>query len=250
LVTVKADLAAIGTSQQGNEGALVTIDPQGFEGTGASSGTTVNSWTGGSVTQGVSGIRTMRTFPTIALGSNLPSNGVADGRLIHFAVTADSHGSLGLASFKFKFATTSANIAAGSLYLYGYTDAGYSTPISGVGTGGIVNVATSTSADGSSAVIIPNMATTGTIQVPAGQTYYFELRGTVSGTNTNYNIATTLLGDSSFTGMVTAASASSTSNFVWSPNTLTTSALSATDWTNGSGLVGLPSSGIISNRTQ
>lgn len=253
LVTAKVDLAAIGYNQIGDEGALVKVDPLNYEGTGASSGTTVR----GAATAGVAGIRMFHTFPTVALSSTLPTNGVSDGRLIRFAVTADSHNPLGIGQFMFTIASSSIT-SISNVNLYAYTDAGYSTPISGVGTGGQVNAAAITpvvGASNSTVTVIPNASTNSYIQVPAGQTYYFQLSGTVAANGTTYNVATTLLGDSSFYGMSSLAAATSTTNgggsahFVWSPNATTTSSIVTSDWTNGAGLVGLPSSGVVQNRT-
>ena len=241
LITIKADLAAIGVGQTGTEGQLIKVDPLNFEGTGVSSGTTVR----GGATAGVAGVRVFKSFPTLALGT-LPSTGIADGRLIRFQVTADSHGNVGLASFNFLIATSTASVSA--INMYGYTDAGYSTPISGVGTGGLVNTSTVAPTSGAF-TITPTASSIGAIEVPAGQTYYFEVRGTVAGSIAGANVATTLLGDAAFAGMSSVATLTGASkNFIWSPNATTTSVTTVTDWTDGAALVGLPSSGLIQNR--
>jgi hypothetical protein len=243
LITVKADLSMIGTGQAGTEGDLVKVDPLNFEGTGASSGQSIK----GTATPGVSGVRMFKSFPTVALGT-LAGNGISDGHLIRFQVTADSHGNVGIAQFKFTGAVSSGTTVT-NVSLYGYTDAGYSTAISGVGTSGLVNTAPVANGVGTFAVT-PTASSIGAVEVPAGTTYYFELRGTVSGSGTNYNVATTFLGDSTVTGsMAAATTVEGTSNLVWSPNALTTSATSTLDWTNSTGVVGLPSSGLVQNRT-
>jgi hypothetical protein len=94
------------------------------------------------------------------------------------------------------------------------------------------------------------------LQVSAGQSVYFLLKGTVNygGSQSNYSITTTLLGDStqlSSPAVSTATSLDTTSHFVWSPNaTGTVTSLGANDFANGYGVVGLPSIGISQNRTQ
>ena len=93
------------------------------------------------------------------------------------------------------------------------------------------------------------------VQVPAGSTYYFELRGTVAGSGTTYSVNTTLNGDSAYptviatTHNVATSSALSASNFIWAGNSTSTSAGADVDWSNGFSLPGLPSAGLNQNRT-
>jgi len=243
VVTIKADLASIGTGMPGSQtGETIKIDPYAYEANGVASGAAVNGASDGTIT---AGIQAYHSFPTVALGT-LPTNGVADGRLIRFAVTADSHGPVGLSYFKFSFASSSVTLTTDSLNLFGYTDAGYSTPISGVGTGGLVSNTTFTSG-AASWTAAANQSSIGAVEIPAGQTYYFQVTGTVSGSGTSYNLATTLLGDAATTSLSFATTTGK--QFVWSPNTTVTAASTTADWTGGAGLVGLPSSGIVSNRT-
>ena len=75
-LTIKADFADIGTGQAGTPGDLVKIDPLNAEGTGASSGTTIQS----SATAGVADC-SFNTFPTLGQDS-LSGTGVADGKLL------------------------------------------------------------------------------------------------------------------------------------------------------------------------
>jgi hypothetical protein len=106
-----------------------------------------------------------------------------------------------------------------------------------------------------------------TVQVPAGATRYFEVRGTVAANSgaTNYSVTTTLVGDSAypsaallgsgatavngFMASTTAIDATSNNKFIWSPNATGTSGTTANDWTNGYALPGLPSNGIIQTRS-
>lgn len=234
-LTVKADLADIGTSQPGTEGDLVKIDPLNAEALGSSATVKVGA------TAGVAGVRVFNTFPTIAADS-LPSTGVADGRLMHFKVTADSHGPVGLSQFAFKVATTTAT--ATNVQLFAFTDASYSQAISGQGSGGQVGSTQSTIPNNS----VFNITASTPVEVPAGSTYYFELRGSVAGVTTGSSVVTTLLGDSTGTG-VSATSSLSSDNFIWSPNATTTVGVNANDFTNGAGITGLPSSGIFQTRS-
>ena len=261
-LTVKVDLATISgtTNTGGTQGALVkidsnaTTDPTGTQGTGVNSGTTINA-TGSTA---VSGIRLYKSYPTFALDT-LTSTGMADGRLMRFKVTANSNGGVGLNQFRFTIAT-STGVGITSINLYGYTDAAYSTGISGFSSGQIQ--ATSLAALTSAAVTI---APSAVVNVPAGTTYYFELRGTVTGTVTGSSVITTLSGDAAYTagftpaytagGLTMMATSSayvlglSGNNVLWSPNATTTTSVVNQDWTNAYGVVGLPSSGLIQSRS-
>lgn len=89
--------------------------------------------------------------------------------------------------------------------------------------------------------------------IPAGASKTFTLRATnVASAGYGY-ISSRLLGDAAYAenaGMLSAyqwealLSAATTSNFLWSPNTYTLSTASSTDWTNGYGVMGLPSAGL------
>lgn len=249
-LTIKIDLAQVGTGQTGTQGALIAIDynaadTTGTQATGQGSGTTINA-TGSTA---VSGVRLFKSFPVVALnaGTALSGTGMADGKLIRFAVTANSNGGIGLNQFKFTIATSS-GISVTGVNLYGYTDTSYSTGISGFTSGQLM---TSNVTGVTGAVTVTPSAV---INVPAGTTYYFELRGTVTGTVTGSSVITTLLGDSAYPSLAahmgtSAAVVTASGNLVWSPNATTTSAAAHVDWTNGYGVVGLPSSGLIWSRS-
>ncbi len=253
-LTIKANLADIGSSQPGTEGHLIAIDPNGAEGSGVESGTTITS----GASAGVAGIRVFNTFPTLALDT-LPGTGVIDGRLMRFKVTANSSGPVGLYNFAFKVASTT-GVTVTNVALYGYTDSSYSQPISGQGTGGQIG---STDAAILSDTAFEFVPSSNQVTISAGSTYFFELRATVSGVDTGDTLVTTLLGDSAYNddalgssasgrGFVTTASlitASTYGNFVWSPNATTTAAFTANDWTNGYGVNGLPAAGLIQARS-
>jgi hypothetical protein len=250
-ITVKADLAPIGVSAAGGIGNLLTVDPLNFEGTGASSGATKR----GGATAGVAGVRLFKSYPTLALDT-LSSTGVADGRLIHFKVTTSSAGQIGIAQFKFTIATTTASVT--SIALYGFSSPDYSSAISGQGNGGQIGNTLCSSGCTSSNPTLTFAPNVNPVEVPAGQTYYFELRGSVTNVQSGAAVVTKLNGDSSYgttyNGYNVSSStvATSSSYFVWSGNSTTTAAMNAAsdvDWTNGYSLPGLPSSGLIQTRS-
>jgi hypothetical protein len=244
LITAKGDIASIGTGMPGNEGDNVKVDPSStWEGTGVSSGSTKDVVG----TVGVSGVRIFRSFPaSIALDS---SGTLAGGTVMRFKITADSHGPIGIYGIKFTGGTYN-NVTVTNVSLYGYTDSGFSNPIPGVGSAGLINTnpMAATLTAGVAYIASSTAAASGVFQIPAGTTYYFDLHGTASVSNATFNGATTLNGDTTFSGMLAATSVSG--NFVWSPNATTTTAVSVTDWTNGAGISGLPASGLSQNRTQ
>lgn len=258
-ITIKVDLARVGVGEAGTSGALIavdsnaTVDSTGTQGTGVSSGAQLNA-TGSSSS---SGVRLFRSYPTISLGSGLSANGVTDGKLMRFAVTANTNGGISINQFKFTLSTTSVTVSA--VNLFGYSESTYSSGISGFVSG---QIAASTYAPTSAGAV--TITPSSIINIPAGTTYYFELRGTVTGTGTAYSVNTTLLGDSvhttgfvpSYTAGGTGLMATSSSyvlsvnNLVWSPNSTTTGSAVNTDWSNGFGVLGLPSSGLSFNRAQ
>ncbi|MBP9757125.1 MAG: peptidoglycan-binding protein [Candidatus Pacebacteria bacterium] len=241
-LTVKINVANVGSSQTGTAGAVVTLNFSGAKATGNNSGNTIYA-TGSS---SVAGVRIEHTYPTLALVS-LGSTGVADGKLMRFSMTANAGGTLGVEEFNFTIATSSAT--ATGLSLYAFTDSGFSTPVSSAASGQLNSAAIGGSG---SVVVHTNNVTNGILQIPAGQTYYFELRASVAGVVSGSSITTTLLGDTSGTN-VGATSTLSTSNLVWTPNSTTTATISDStnpDWRNGYGVPGLPASGLSQTRNQ
>jgi hypothetical protein len=262
MLTVKVDLAPIGTSEAGTQGALVQVDYDGGDSTGTrgvgqASGSTIN--TGSTSDTATDGYRVFKSVPTVAADS-LSATGVSDGRLMRFRVTADSKGDIGIAKFSFTIATTTASVT--QLNLFGYTDSGYSNAISGVSAGGQIQSSNQASLASTGLNIYPKTSAgaTTTIQVPAGQTRYFELRGSVSGVTTGASISTTLKGDASYPALSTLVgiagpgagtvdvTGSSVANFIWSGNATSSAAATDTDWSNSYGIPGLPSSGLIQTR--
>lgn len=255
LITVKADLANIGTSFPGGIGDVVKIDPLNAEASGASSGTTISAAT---ASGSVAGIRLFKSFPTLALDT-LATTGVADGRLMRFKITANAANPVGIFHFEFKISTTT-GVTVTTVGLYAYSDSSYSSSISGQGTSGQIGSSTTAHISGDAFAIEP---ATNAVVIPAGQTRYFELRGTITGVDTGDSVVTTLLGDSAYptgsseisTGFNVSTSSVSTStsrgndNFTWTGNSTTTASGFEPDWSNGFGLPGFPSGGLIQSRS-
>jgi hypothetical protein len=244
-IIVKADIADIGTNQPGTDGHLVAINYVNSQGVGVNSGSTIYG-TVGAIS--VAGLRTFNTFPTVALDATLPSTGVADGRLMRLKVTANSAGSLGINQLTFKVATTAAAVT--DVKLFAYTDSGYSNPVPGTFGDTIGQFGSTQSAVNDANFSI--VASTNPIQVPAGSTIYFELKGTVADVGSGSSVTTTLVGDSaypSFATFMAQANALSASSFVWSPNATSTATVHSNDWTNGYGVVGLPAVGTSQTRS-
>ncbi|MEN9390300.1 MAG: hypothetical protein RLZZ283_400 [Candidatus Parcubacteria bacterium] len=252
LLVVKADLSAQGTSQPGVAGDNLRIGHESSEGVGVDSGTVVTI--GGSANQATTtGLRLFKSVPTVAQGS-LSSTGVVDGKLLRFTVSADAKGDVSLASIMLNIATSTAT--ATNIQVFAYTDSSYSQGVSGVGTSGLLNN-TAMTASSTGNVYIPAQNSTGNntvVTIPAGQTRYFEVRASLAGVSTGSSVATKLLGDSAFplsknVGMFTPTQLTAASNFIWSPNTSTSPTVSSSDFTNGFGVNGLPSSGIVQTRS-
>jgi len=279
-VTVKADLPNIGISYPAVDGHIVAIDidvagaagNNNTSGTGVQSGATVDP-TGSTA---VAGIRLFKSYPVFAIDT-LPAGGVADGRLMRFKVTANAKGDIGIGKFSATLATTSASSAAGMITnanIFGFTDSAYSQPISGINTGGqflTTSLCASGCTSNSPTLLFYSQTTAGastTVQVPAGETRYFEVRATVAGNGTSYSVTTSLLGDTAYPSLASTFTTSSFTEtasttdaaggggagnagarFMWATNATTTTGFTGNNWTNGFGLQGLPSSGIITTRT-
>ena len=255
LLTLKADMAAIGTGQSGSEGMLVKIDPTNAEGTGLSSGSTLQY---GGVTAAVNGSRTFKSYPTVVLDT-LGATGLVDGKLMRFKITASPSGPVGISQMKFTLATSTFATGGGvsSVYLKVYTDPSYSLPASTVAGSGIFDTGAKSVFVGGSPTTLTFSAQTNPLEIPASSSYYFELTGSISGSQAGATVASTLLGDSSYPTTVltsgyyvaTSSIVASNFNFVWSGNATSTAAMTAVDWSSGYGLLNLPSGGIIQTRS-
>lgn len=235
-VTVKGSLSAIGTGQPGRSGDLVQVNASYFEAIGSISGDVVQ----GQAVTNVAGVRIFKSLPTVALDT-ISTAGLVDGRLIRFKVVANAAGSVSLGEFAFSIATSSANLS--NISLFAYTDVAYALSVSGQGSLGKVGATVAASPD---IKILP----TTPLVIPAGATYYFELRASVAPTSPTPTVVTKLKGDATYSGIGQWAGQKELSSFTWSPNSTSTSAYTDNDWTNGYRILGLPATGIVQTRTE
>jgi peptidoglycan hydrolase-like protein with peptidoglycan-binding domain len=111
ILTIKADLAAIGQSSSVTKsGHLINIDidtndTAGTYGTGVGSGIKVNS--SGSTSIASTGLRVFKSYPTLAQDTLTSSGLTSNVPLLRFKVTADSHGAVNIAKFLVNLATSS-----------------------------------------------------------------------------------------------------------------------------------------------
>lgn len=212
LMTIKADLATIGTNQAGTAGQLIGADfdgagtPAGVgkqKARGKDSGSSIHSST--ATDQNGNGIVTFRSVPTVerqALTSTTLSGG--EKVLYRFKVSADPKYDVALNRVTFRIATTGgANFNSSSSFrLFNVTDNKY------------VNVATGALAayyggdqpqngnyDSNDQLIVRMIADTAAdytvayVTIPAGQYKEFEFRGAPVTDGTGDSVSTVLLGD-------------------------------------------------------
>ena len=270
ILTVKVDLASISNSSSVTKsGHLINIDidtndTAGTYGTGVGSGVRVNST--GSTAISSTGLRVFKSFPTFAQDTLATSGLTANVPLLRFKVTADSHGAVNIAKFLLNLATSSVTVSG--VNVYAFTDSSYSQPLSGLSSGGQLlqsSVSTANYSSSPNIAVYPqtNGGATTTIQVAPGSTMYFEVRAstvTPGSGATNYNVVTTVKGDTGYplvnntyymsnVANSDAGSNSALNSFIWSPNSTTTPSVNDVDWTNGYALPGLPSNGLSQSRT-
>jgi hypothetical protein len=240
-IVIKADFNQIGIGQPGKSGDQIAIDfdPAGTVATGVSSGQNVI----------VSGethsapIILFKSIPIVRL-ETVPVNGLLDGRFMRFSVSADFNGPVNLGKLTFTVKCTGATFS--KLSLTGYTDAGFSQPISS-GVNGNLGELTLPQTASATAVIFPQSPVT----IPAGQKLYFELRSNLIGIAANFSVNTVLVGDGTGPLMGTFGEVNRLwpANFVWSPNSVTSSSTFVDkDWVNGYLIPGLPSTGLMQSR--
>jgi hypothetical protein len=254
ILTLKGTLSTIGASQPGTQGALIQVDYDGNDvggtrGIGMDSGSTINA--SGSDTA-VSGIRLFRTFPTLARIAVPTSNLVAGtNTLYRFSITADSNRAVGLYKLSLSVATGSGGVIVNGVNVYAYSDSGFSIPVSGVRGDGALRLVNFDAGTDTGVVVQDGVGNTQPLQIPAGTTRYFEVRGTASSVaGGDDSVQTTILGDAAYPSLATLMGAAATvaadpngnDDFVWSPNATTTSAATVVDWTNGFQVIGLPAS--------
>ncbi|KKW20176.1 MAG: hypothetical protein UY61_C0044G0002 [Candidatus Adlerbacteria bacterium GW2011_GWC1_50_9] len=274
LLTIKADLGLLGVNEAATRGHLVTVNYDGeavttTKGVGLSSGGELNP-TAGADTAGV-GVRLVQTYPTFERLS-VPSNTLANGEmtLYRFKVTADAADDLGIAKMTFRVSSTT--VATTTIFkLFAYSDSGFSTNayaqnpvhsrnvdevsedvwgnVSGSGAMGTDEIVFYFNPVSNTTPTVSSASTTvEALNIPAGGSRYFELKGSLASVTIGDSIAVALLGDSTFannTNLVNREQAdvvgySAQNDFVWSPNTTTTSATTTNDWLNGYQVPGLP----------
>ncbi len=248
---------------------------------GATVGDTASEISGGdTASNGARIMKSYPTLEQVALSSSERTLIAGDAKpLYKFKVTANN-GDVALYKMSFSVSSSTAagsNATTTKFGLYAFTDSGMSTPDANFnGTnnpGGLVNSGfcyngrqNSYSAGwggnlgtGSALVeIYPDQTAcaqgTTTLVVPSGATRWFKLVasvGTLAASGTSENLQVQLEGDAAHPalgmGNVNLDAASiidgdSNDDFIWSPVSTTTSNLkSDQDWTNGYGVVGLPS---------
>lgn len=186
-------------------------------------------------------------FAKVAVASNKLSNGTVD--LFKFTITA-VNGTVDLYGFTFDISTTTATVAASSLYLYDVTNASSEVQVNDTGgTGTYTGGGAVWSTVGSDWTT--NFAAS-EIAVAVSTPKIFVLRGNISGSATGASVSTGLAGDSAhiiagtLSGSAAQVNAVSLSNndFIWSDDSgaTTTHSILSNDWTNGYLVSGLPSS--------
>ncbi len=163
------------------------------------------------------------TAPTLALDQTLAPYDVIDGHLMRFKIHATQN--VKIAKLTFNLRLDAATID--TLTLYGFTDLLYSSPIIGETDGSIGTTEFDATSSIATTLFDPP------IEIPAGSNYYFDLDGLITPVDDSYTVKTTLLGDKIIDFGKTFYDLKSTSNFIWSNNSLD---LLDAGWINGSAL--------------
>ncbi len=228
VVTVKADIATIGTNQPATSGhsIIIDVDTNGTntQSTGVGSGATINA-SGSTASAGVRIFKSVPTFTYSTTGATA-SQGVND--LLVLNVAADAKGEVQLYKLSFTVATTTTTL----------TSPTFSGPNGSVGT-----VALNTAGTAITATFDSSSNTSDRI-IPAGGSKTYTLRGTlnITGNNTTGSVSVALAADTAYPSLATTfmaqTGALSASKTIWSPDSTTTADTTALDWTNGYGLGG------------
>lgn len=246
-MTIRIDLASIGSSQSGTAGQFVAVDFDG-DGTGTpidkntavgrSSGNVIHTSTQTDIRS--NGVRYFRSLPIVERVS-IPTITLTSGNniLYRFRVIAQN-GDAALRKVVFQTAITG-NVTLSNFVLWDTTDAMR------------VNAAFSTAA--TNPLIIKIVADTTDypnpwVTIPVSKSHTFELRADVVACGDGV-VSTKLLGDAQYpvlsTPMGTAAEVEASSNIAWSDfsaDIYTTHSLTTKDWANGFKLPGMLSTGL------
>ena len=183
-------------------------------------------------------------LPTISK-KNVPTNTLSDGEmsLLRFTVKANSFGNIGITKFTLKFDVAKANLS--DINVYGYSDSAFKQPYGGNPGGKLMRTSTSIEQNNVVDVAIDS-GFASILQVPAGETRYFEVRGIVSDSSEGSSVSTQLEGDeasaSSETSNADAVESGSNNDFVWVPLGINGEGASRqnTNFKNGYNISGLP----------
>lgn len=253
-LTIRAVLSEVGVNKPGTEGALIRVNYDGnnassTKGTGVSSGMTIVSGTAADTN--FPGVRLFKTVPFFEK-DGVPTNTLANGErtLMRFKVSANNAGDAGIYKFTLRLATSSVSVS--NINIFAFTDSGYSSPVSELSSGGQMDNSNKTPNVNNEVEVFAedSSGTASPLQIPEGETRYFEVRAVVSGSNSGSSLTSTLLGDTSYPsisalmGTASEINSAAEDNFIWSPNFSGESDVTDSDWTNGFGIQGLPSSGI------
>ena len=244
LLTLRANVPAIGTSQPGTPGQLVAVawnnNAVNNQFTGVGSGSDIV----GTGTATSTGVRIFKSIPVVARLPLTSTNNLVNGTqdLFRFSVKADAAGSVSLAKITATSTGTGVTYTAATVKVVAYTDSSFGSTIGGGFTNGEVftggSVVSSQDLD---------LLFSAPVVIPANTTYYFKIVSDIGGVDAaGDSISTKLMGDASPTysmvRTVTVADADAEDDFIWSGNTLGDSAAATADWFNGFQVVGLPSS--------
>ena len=280
LITVKADFSEQGLSKVGQPGAFVAVDWDasaliGTSGVGQSSGSTIEAGAAGGTDTAASGVRVYKAYPVFAL-LPLPTTKLTAGRadLFRFKITAvgPAESKVGIHKISFRIATSSATAQVDmidNVNIYAYTDSGFSTAVSGLqgdgsmsqnnldltpsGTG--LNTPWASASTDLAIYAQNSSAASTTVDIAAGSSVYFSIKGDVTTAGSTYSVSTQLQGDAKFASGASATGASlgtflsttspieaaGDNDFIWRPYSTTTDhSAVANDFSNAYGVPGLP----------
>jgi len=215
VLTIKADVAQMGTDQPARPGHTIKVDfdtddktgaNSNTKGVGSSSGTTVYASGADTASSGVKIYKAVPTLAKIDLTSSERTLVTGSARTLYkFSVSAPSTGGVGLYKFTFDTASQGGDSAISyrttSFKVYGYSDSSFSQ--TAYGTSGLLNndglAVAGAASTGEFEVRFNPVAETGStaeaIQVSAGQTRYFKLVGDITGKTATTTLSVNLLGD-------------------------------------------------------
>ncbi len=241
-LTLKADFGVIGFNQPGTPGRLVKVDFASAEGTGVSSGLTIN----GTGSTGFAGSRLQKTYPVITYStvSGVAQNGSNDLLVVNVAANTSGDVTMNKLTFTLSTTTVATLTAAGGFTFTGPNgNVGSSTP----------KLSNTTAAAPDIYVYFDSNSNTNDRTIGAGTSKSYTLRYTnlsLTGTNTTGSVSVGLKADTAyptFPGSYLMGSTSvavspisdlMASSIIWSPNSTSTATTTLEDWTNGYGLGG------------